>query len=410
MVALAGQPVERETARMTETALPDLRSRTILQIIPELSAGGAERTTLEVAEAIMEAGGRAIVASEGGRLVPALEALGAEHRTLKLSSKNPAAIISNAGKLARLIEETGTDLVHARSRAPAWSALWAARRTGTAFVTTYHGAYSGRSALKKVYNSVMARGDVVIANSEWTADHVQDTHGVTGDRLVTIPRGVDFDVFAPGSVSEDRVTATRRAWQIEAADPTVLLLPGRLTSWKGQRVAIEAMAQVDESLRSGAILVLSGDAQGRDDYVDELERAIAELGLEHAVRIVGHTEDMAAAYMASDIVLAPSTRPEAFGRVAAEASAMGKPVIVADHGGQREIIEDRRTGLRVEPGSPASLATGIGALLALDPAERQALGEAGRVHVRERFSKRGLQAATLSVYKRVFDAREERQK
>lgn len=392
---------------MTVTALPDLSGRTILQVIPELSAGGAERTTLEVAEAIIEAGGRAIVASEGGRLVSALRATGAEHVGLGLNTKNPVSVISNAGKLASLIEEEGIDLVHARSRAPAWSALWAARRTGTAFVTTYHGAYSGRSALKKVYNSVMARGDVVIANSEWTADHVQTVHGVQGARLVTIPRGVDFDDFDAGHVTPERIDAIRKAWQLEAANPTLLLLPGRLTSWKGQLVAIEAFSKLDESLRAGAILILAGDAQGRDKYRDELEQAIAGFGLEHAVRIVGHTEDMAAAYAASDIVLAPSTRPEAFGRVAAEASAMAKPVIVADHGGQREIIVDRKTGLRVEPGNPSSLATALGALLALQPPERQALGEAGRLYVKDRFSKRGLQAATLSVYERVFDAREE---
>lgn len=392
---------------MTVTALPDLSGKTILQVIPELSAGGAERTTLEVAEAIMEAGGRAIVASEGGRLVGALRTTGAEHVELGLNTKNPVSVISNAGKLASLIEEEGIDLVHARSRAPAWSALWAARRTGTAFVTTYHGAYSGRSALKKVYNSVMARGDVVIANSDWTADHVQTVHGVQGARLVTIPRGVDFDDFDAGRVTPERIDAIRQAWQLEAANPTLLLLPGRLTSWKGQLVAIEAFSKLDESLRAGAILILAGDAQGRDKYREELEEAIAGLGLEHAVRIVGHTEDMAAAYAASDIVLAPSTRPEAFGRVAAEASAMGKPVIVADHGGQREIVVDRKTGLRVEPGNPSSLATALGALLALQPPERQALGEAGRLYVKDRFSKRGLQAATLSVYKRVFDAREE---
>lgn len=397
----------KDNVRMTETALPDLGGKTILQVIPEMSAGGAERTTLEVVEAIIEAGGRAVVASEGGRLVSALEAAGGEHVSLGLTTKNPLTIFSNAGKLADLIEARGIDLVHARSRAPAWSALWAARRMGRAFVTTYHGAYSGKSALKKVYNSVMARGDVVIANSGWTADHVQSVHGTPGERLVTIPRGVDFDVFDEEAVGSDRIKAIRQTWRIEAANPTILLLPGRLTSWKGQLVAIEAFSKLDESLRAGTILILAGDAQGREKYQEELEQAIETYGLGHAVRIVGHTDDMAAAYSASDIVLAPSTRPEAFGRVAAEASAMGKPVIAADHGGQREIVEDRRTGLRVEPDNPASLATAIGALLALDETERNAIGAAGRAHVRERFSKRGLQAATLSVYKRVFEAREE---
>jgi glycosyltransferase involved in cell wall biosynthesis len=171
---------------------------------------------------------------------------------------------------------------------------------------------------------------------------------------------------------------------------------------------VEALASLSADQRAKALLILAGDEQGRTDYVEALNKAINEQGLGATVRIVGHVEDMPAAYLASDIVLAPSRRPEAFGRVAAEASALCKPVIVADHGGQRETVLDRQTGLRVEPGSAASLAAAIGALLALTPGERDAMGEAGRAHVVERFSKRRLQADTLNVYKRVFDAHVER--
>jgi glycosyltransferase involved in cell wall biosynthesis len=394
---------------MADTALPDLRGRTILQVIPELSAGGAEGTTLEVAEAIIEAGGRAIVVSEGGRLVPPLEALGARHLEMRATSKSPLTIISNSGKLSAIIAEHEVDLVHARSRAPAWSALWAARRTGIAFVTTYHGAYSGRTPLKKVYNSVMARGDVVIANSNWTAERIRAAHNTPAERIVTIPRGVDFAAFDRDAVPHNRVAEIRASWEVyESEQRTVLLLPGRLTDWKGQLVAVEALASLSADQRAKALLILAGDEQGRTDYVEALNKAINEQGLGATVRIVGHVEDMPAAYLASDIVLAPSRRPEAFGRVAAEASALCKPVIVADHGGQRETVLDRQTGLRVEPGSAASLAAAIGALLALTPGERDAMGEAGRAHVVERFSKRRLQADTLNVYKRVFDAHVER--
>lgn len=388
---------------MSEDALPDLEGRTILQVIPELAAGGAERTTLEVAEAIIEAGGKALVVSEGGRLVGPLEAMGGEHITLPARSKNPVTIFSNAGKLADLIKTRGVDLVHARSRAPGWSALWAARRTGTPFVTTYHGAYSGRSALKKVYNSVMARGDVVIANSDWTAAHVREAHGTPKERMVTIPRGVDFETFRQDAVTSERLSAMRETWEVYSSDQRqILLLPGRLTDWKGQLVAVEAMSRLDADQRAGALLILAGDAQGRDEYSDTLHKAISDHGLERNVRIVGHVDDMPAAYAASDIVLAPSTRPEAFGRVAAEASAMGKPVVVADHGGQRETVVDRETGIRVEPGNAEALSAALGALLALSPDERAIMGEAGRQYVVSRFSKRGLQAATLNVYMRVF--------
>lgn len=397
-----------EKARMSAIELPRLQGKTILQVIPELSAGGAERTTIEVAEAVVEAGGWPIVVSEGGRLVKELERVGGLHVTLPVRAKNPITVRSNAGKLARLIKAKSIDLIHARSRAPAWSAYWAAQRTGIPFVTTYHGAYSGMSGLKRKYNSIMARGDLVIANSEWTAAHVLSVHGIQRDRLVTIHRGVDFDIFDPDIVSRERTDAIRRAWEIGPEEKRlVLLLPGRLTEWKGQKVAIDALAGLSGAERARLLLILAGDAQGRTAYVAELEDRIIEAGLGGNVRIVGHCEDMAAAYAAADIVLAPSTRPEAFGRVAAEASAMGKPVIVADHGGQKEIVVEGATGSRAEPGSAADLAASIRALMQIGPDGRAGMGEAGRQHVEERFSKRGLQAATLGVYKRLLETHEE---
>lgn len=393
---------------MSAIEFPRLQGKTILQVIPELSAGGAERTTLEMAEAIVEAGGWPIVVSEGGRLVPELERLGGLNVELPVSAKNPITIRNNAGKLARLITAKSVDLIHARSRAPAWSAYWAAQRAGIPFVTTYHGAYSGVSGLKRKYNSIMARGDLVIANSEWTAAHVRSVHGIGRDRLVTIPRGVDFDIFDPDFVSRERIDDLRRSWEIGPEEKRlVLLLPGRLTEWKGQKVAIDALAGLSGAERARLLLILAGDAQGRAAYVAELEDRIIAAGLGGSVRIAGHCEDMAAAYAASDIVLAPSTRPEAFGRVAAEASAMGKPVIVADHGGQKEIVIEGTTGSRAEPGNAADLAASIRALVQIGSQGRSGMGVAGRQHVEERFSKRGLQAATLGVYKRLLETHED---
>ena len=394
---------------MTSISLPDLTGKTILQVIPDLAAGGAERTTIEVAEAIIEAGGRAIVVSEGGRLVPELEKAGGLNVELPVRSKNPFTIRRNAGKLARLIRAHSVDLVHARSRAPAWSAYWAAKRERIPFVTTYHGAYSGVSGLKRKYNSIMARGDLVIANSDWTAAHVRSVHDTPRDRLITIPRGVDFDVFDASLVSAERVRAMRESWEIGPEEKRlVLLLPGRLTAWKGQGIAIEALAGLSGAERAKLLLILAGDAQGRTAYVEKLEDQIIASELGGSVRLVGHCEDMAAAYAAADIVLAPSTRPEAFGRVAAEASAMGKPVIVADHGGQKEIVIEGTTGSRAEPGNAADLAASIRAILQIGPEGRAGMGEAGRQHVHERFSKRGLQAATLDVYKRLLETHKDK--
>jgi glycosyltransferase involved in cell wall biosynthesis len=381
---------------------PDLTGKTILQVAPELSAGGVERTVLEVTEAIVAAGGRALLASRGGRLEGEFAARGGTLIRIDAKSRNLLTIKLNEAKLARIITAQDVCLVHARSRAPAWSALAAARKTGVPFVTTYHGAYSGRTGLKRLYNSVMARGDVVIANSSWIAAHIADVHGVPADRIVTIPRGVDPAVFDPVAVAPGRVAAIRAAWGLADDPRLILLLPGRLTDWKGQRVAVRALSVLSGAERSGLILVCAGDAQGRNAYVEKLDADIAALGLDQSVILTPHLDDMPAALLAAEIVLAPSTRPEAFGRVAAEASAMQRPVIVADHGGARETVIDGITGARVTPGDPAALAGAIRALLSIGPSACAGMGAAGRAHVVHHFSKRGLQAATLNVYKSLL--------
>lgn len=385
--------------------LPELKGRTILQVAPELSAGGVERTVLEVTEAIVAAGGRALLASKGGRQEPELARLGGELFRMDAKSRNPLTIKLNEGKLRQIIREEKVDLVHARSRAPAWSAWAAAKAEGVPFVTTYHGAYSGTSGLKRAYNSVMAKGDLVIANSEWIAAHIHEVHGLDPAKIVTIPRGVDLDVFDPAKVADAGVERIRALWGLAGDPRLVLLLPGRLTRWKGQGLALDALALLAPEERAGLVLVLAGDAQGRDAYVSELEHQITASGLAGSAFISPHISaaDMPAAYLAAGIVLAPSIRPEAFGRVAAEASAMTRPVIVSDHGGGRETVIEYVTGTRAEPGSAPALAGAIRAMLSLGPASRASMGREGRAHVIRNFSKRGLQAATLNVYKRLLE-------
>lgn len=388
---------------MSESQWPNLFGKTILQVIPDLSAGGAERTTVEMAEAITLAGGRALVASEGGRLESNLRAAGGQLIRFNAASKNPLTLRKNVKLLEALVIEEKIDLIHARSRAPGWSAYEAAQRSQIPFVTTYHGAYSGETGLKKRYNSVMAKGDLVIANSDWTAAHVKAMHETPAERIVTIPRGVDFETFNPASVTEEQIKAVCTAWDISPDDQRLrLILPGRLTSWKGQSLAIDALGALEVSERANLHLILPGDAQGRDKYVRELEDQIIAHELGGTVSIVGHTSDMAAAYMLADIVLAPSTRPEAFGRVAAEASAMAKPVIVADHGGQRETVIEGETGTRAEPGSITSLTACIRTLVNLGPDARTFMGQAGQNYIRENYSKKQLQTATLDVYARLL--------
>ncbi|MEO1039078.1 MAG: glycosyltransferase family 4 protein [Pseudomonadota bacterium] len=369
----------------------------ILQVIPELDAGGAERTTLEVAEAIIAAGGEALVVSEGGRLVEELDGLGAEFIRLPVKTKNPLSLMANARALTNICRTRAVDIIHARSRAPAWSALWAARACRIPFVTTYHGAYGGRSALKRLYNSVMARGDRVIANSGFIAEHVAATHHVEAKRLRVIARGVDLDRFDPDAMDASSIKALRHGWGAMKSD-RVILLPGRLTAWKGQTLAIEAVGALK---RSDLVLVCAGDEQGRSQYRESLRQLAARLG----VRLVlpGHVTDVPAAMAAADIVMAPSVEPEAFGRTAAEAMAMARPVIAAAHGGALEVIDPGRTGWLVRPGDPAALGEALLDALSADAEMLQDMGERSRLRVIERFSKAALQASTLRVYRELLE-------
>jgi len=376
-----------------------IRRATILQVIPGLVTGGAERGCIDMAAAIQRAGGRAIVVSSGGPMARELERYGAIHVQMSADSKNPLVIRRNAARLAELITRERVDLIHARSRAPAWSALWAARRTGIPFVTTFHAPYNFAGTLKKTYNSVMAKADRVIAVSQFVADHVRDNYGVGPDRLRLIHRGVDTGILAPEMVTQARMAKLIADWRLPE-DQRIVLLPGRLTRWKGQGVLIEAIARLG---RRDIRAVLVGADQGRSAYRQELERRIHELGLERQVSIVGHCNDMAAAYMLADVVVSASVEPEAFGRVIVEAQAMGRPVIVSDLGAVKETVVNGETGLVVPPGDPDQLARAIAAVLDLDDLQRRAVGMDAMAYVRGRFTRDRMCDATLAVYAELLD-------
>ena len=382
-----------------------LAGRTILQIIPRLDAGGAERTTIDVAAALVRAGARALVASEGGRLASELQAVGGVLAPFPAATKNPFAMALNVPRLARLIAEEGIDLVHARSRAPAWVALGACRKTGRPFVTTYHGAYSGRSALKLRYNSVMARGDIVIANSQFTADAIERVYPFARGRLTVIPRGTDLARFAPTAVERARVMRLREAWGV-APHERVVLLAARLTEWKGQRVLIEAARILKERGVADVRCMLAGDAQGRDAYARDLDARIRRAGLESIVSRVGHCHDMPAALVAASVVAVPSTAPEAFGRSAVEAQAMGAMVVVSDSGAAPETVlappqapAQARTGWRVPPGDASALADALESALMLGATARDAIALRARAHVEANFSLEQMTEKTLAIYR-----------
>lgn len=382
---------------------------TILQIIPELDTGGAELSTVEIADAIVRAGGRALVLSEGGRLASRIAAAGGEFVPFAAATKNPVRILWNASKIRRMIEREGVDLVHARSRAPAWSALIAARRAGKPFVTTYHGAYNEKTRLKRAYNAVMAEGDTVIANSRYTKQLIIDRYGTPEDRIRVIYRGIDGETFDPGTVSAERKAELLARWNA-TPDTRIILQPARLTAWKGQSTLIEAARHLHAEGRLGnALVVLAGDAQGREAYRRRLEEEIRAAGLENRVILPGHVDDIPAALAVSHLAIVASIEPEAFGRVATEAQAMGCPVIATDIGAPPETVAatpnvgpEEVTGWLVPPGNPERLAEAMGEALSLSPEARRAQGGRARARVLTNFSLTTMRLDTLDVYDRLL--------
>ncbi|HTN12503.1 MAG TPA: glycosyltransferase family 4 protein [Acetobacteraceae bacterium] len=379
-------------------ATPESPYPVVLQVLPALGGGGVERGTVEITSIIARLGGLPLVASAGGRLAPAVERAGGRNLILGLDSKNPWRIWRNAAALERLIRAHQVDIVHARSRAPAWSALLAARRTGAHFVTTYHGSYNENLPGKRRYNAVMAMGERVIAVSQFIAGLIAERHGTDPARIRVIHRGVDPAVFDPARVGPDRQVRLLRAWRVQDGQ-TTLVLPGRLTRWKGQAVLIEALARMRHQ---GAVAVLVGADQGRARYAAELAALAERLGVGDRLRIVGDCEDMPAALSLSDVVVNASTDPEAFGRVVIEAQAMARPVVATDHGGAVETVAHGETGWRVPPGDADALAAALDHALELSQEERAALGARARASVLASYTVEAMQMKTIEVYREVL--------
>jgi len=372
------------------------RKPTVLQVLPRLVAGGVERGTIDVAAALKAAGWNAIVASAGGPMVRELERLAVTHVTLPLASKNPFVIRANIERLATVIRRFDVDIVHARSRAPAWSARAAAKRAGRHFVTTFHNAYGRGSILKHRYNAVMASGERVIAISDFVGEHVAAHYAVPPERLRVIPRGIDINRFDPDKVRPERMIALTKAWRLPDGAP-IVLLPGRLTRWKGQLVLIEAIARLNRP-DLHAVILGSGNAR----YRRELEDAVQRTGAAGNFRFIEDSPDMAVAYMLADVVVSASTSPEGFGRVIVEAQAMGRPVIATAHGGALETVQPGETGLLVPPGDAEALAAALAAALDIDEATRLALARREIAHAREHFSSALMTRRTLDVYEELL--------
>ena len=382
----------------------------ILQIIPQLETGGAELSTLEIVQALRQAGARALVVTEGGRMAGEVERLGGELVLMPMASKNPFEMLRNKSRLERLVSEYNVALLHARSRAPAWSALLVASKLKIPFVTTYHGAYGEAEPFKRLYNSVMARGDRVIANSQFTADLVRARHAVDEKKLRVIYRGVDIERFSREAVSSKQRQALRDQWGVGREDQ-IFLHPARLTRWKGQGVVIRAMKELlTERPDNRAVLIIAGDHQGREDYLAELQRLIVENALQERIRLVGHCADMAVAYTLAHVTLIASIEPEAFGRTSAEAQAMGCPVIATNIGAPPEtvratpfVLPEERTGWLVPPDDAQALATIMQELLELTEEQKRKIRQNTIENVRHFFSDGLMKLQTLAVYDELLE-------
>ena len=371
----------------------------VLQILPALETGGVERGTIEIARALKEADIPNLVVSSGGRYVHDLEKMGAKHITLPVQSKNPFKIFANARRLRKVILDEGVTIVHARSRAPAWVAKIALKKCPKVhFLTTFHGTYGlSGGFLKKAYNRVMLSGELVISISNFITQHILSNYGYDISKIRLIHRGADVDKFDASKVSPERVRELANEWQIPADKP-VILLPGRLTRWKGQLVLLEALSL----MKNKAVTCLFvGSDQGRTDYSQEMKNAIEKLPPQTTVLIKEHCNDMPLVYMVSDIVVSASTDPEAFGRVIPEAQAMGRIVVGSNHGGATETIQDGKTGFLVPPADAKALAEKLDEALEMSAEDKEKMSSEAVRSVRDNFSVAKMCQKTLAVYKEL---------
>lgn len=378
--------------------IANLKGKTILQILPNLKQGGVERGTIEMAKAIADAGGTAIVVSGGGAMVAQLQRIGVEHITLPVGSKNPLRWPSIRRKLRLIITDNNIDLVHVRSRAPAWIAIPAAKALKIPVVTTVHGRFKATNMFKKYYNSIMMRADRIIAISDYVSDLIIRQFPKAADKITIIHRGVDVDLFNPKAVNAQRTINAADKLNVDE-NKKIIMLPARPTLWKGQEVMIAAMAKLTHK---DAVLILVGAGAGRDAFQSKLMAVIASHNMQGRVILAPETNDMPAAMMLADVVVMPSLSPEPFGRVAIEAQAMGRPVVAFDHGGAVESIIAGTTGWLAKPADVDDLATAVDTALSLKPRARQQYSKRARQHVLDDFTTDLMKSKTLTIYRKLL--------
>ena len=377
------------------------KSPVVLQVLPELDTGGVERGTIEIATELQKRGIKNFVASQGGRLVHELDKLKIPHLTLPLKTKNIFKMRKNAKLLEDFIRKNNINIVHARSRAPAWSAYWAAKKANVHFMTTFHGTYGlGPWGIKKIYNKVMTFGERVIAISNHIKNHMLKNYKVDESKIRLIHRCADVEIFSPKAVTQARMIGKLREYKIREDKP-VILLPGRVTRWKGQHILIEALHLMKNQ---NYYCIIAGDSQGRQKYVDYLERLVSKYKLKGKVGFFGRYSDAPALMMVSNVVLSTAIEPEAFGRISIEGQAMGKIVVASNIGGSVETIIDGVTGKLYQYDNPQALADALDWALSLSPEEAKKISQAGIKNVKEHFTKQIMCDKTIEVYEELVNS------
>ena len=378
----------------------------VLQVIPKLGYGGAETGCYDIAHYLPENNCGSYIVTSGGELLKFIDKKKVKIIKLPVHSKNPLIIFINFLALIFIILINNISIVHARSRAPAWSCLIAAKITGRKFVTTFHGTYNFNSKIKKFYNSVMVRSDLIIAGSNFIFSHIKENYTKylnAKKKLLVIFRGINVNYFDPTTKLDSDEKKLLKKWEIEN-DKKIILLPGRLTEWKGQEVFIEAINLINIELGYEAFYaVILGSDQGRDLYKKKLIRLTEQYRLINQVKFIDHCKDMALAYKVSDIVVSASIEPEAFGRVAVEAQSMEKPIIASNIGGSNETVIDEKTGFLFESNNAKSLSQKILKILSMDEASLNSIGREGRKNIIQKFNVEKMCFSTYSEYKRILN-------
>lgn len=371
----------------------------VLQVLPALNTGGVERGTIDIAAALSRNNISSFVASSGGKLVKKLPLLKTEHFCIStLKNKSPFTIITNAFRLARIIKKHKIKIIHARSRVPAWSAYLASKMTGCKFVTTFHGTYNINfpKCLKRKYNSVMTKGEKVIAVSNFIKDHMGHNYQIDPKKVTVIHRGVDLEIFADSKVPGQRLIDMKNKMPIPD-DKFIIAMPGRVTPWKGQKVMLEALKKLN---RQDVCCLIVGDIKQKPKYYRELQNLIKEYKLENQVVFTGDIADMPTIYKLSDLVVASSIEPEAFGRIPIEAQAMGKIVIASDIGGFKETIKNGKTGFLFEAGDSNTLSKLMLAAIKFPLKVKKQIKQ-DAINNAHNFSLEKMQDQTLKLYKRI---------